>query len=100
MLIKVGVAVTHWVVCILVVLGQWNSYILETEITLNVTLYYVHFHCLYTCSNVHVCHVRCLHHVTLRMEGGGGGRPATADCVDSEYIIAWQYDTNTDPLQI
>ena len=53
-----ALAVTYWVVCILVVLGQWNSYVLETETTLNVTLYYVHLHCLYTCGNVHVCHVR------------------------------------------
>ena len=31
------------------------------------------------------------------MEGGGGGRPAADDCVESEYIIAWQY---AGPLQI
>ena len=98
MLIKVGVAVTYWVVCILVVLGQRN-YILETEITLNVTLYYFRvirgggggarvLSCHYTCSNVRVCHVRSFHLVTLRMEGGGGRRPATDDdCIESEYII-------------
>ena len=34
------------------------------------------------------------------MEGGGGGRPAADDCVESEYIIVWQYDTNTGPLLI
>ena len=34
------------------------------------------------------------------MEGGGGGRPATDDCVESEYVIVWQYDTNTGLLLI
>ena len=62
-------------------------HVLGFSVAITLAVMYMYVHVCPTLAVMYI-YVRSLHLVTLRMEGGGGRRPATDDdCIESEYII-------------